>query len=582
MKSLKELKNGKENKNLDGVGNHSDSQLRELANNYTAQGWDQYQIADKLEELTREDYSALLAWVQLEYLQLDEWGGKSKPYSSYYGKAVPEGWAGAGENVWMKMGVVVVKNGDDTYTINKVNGEKYSDAPDESSAFAIAEALLIEPATVAAVESKLAETIASPVVSQVEVPSSTASWRQKVRREPAPFKTPPSNYSKRSIEMETKKPDFEMPYLVRFGNESAMQKAVLTDVLGSQYRQRMWDQTAAFMKYLRWGERELDRNDQALLKTQIYPVDGIMKMIKSGFDVGAIKANMVESQGVLGGYAVPPQIQSEILMRLPGLTVVRGNGARVVTLTNTNSTEIIEYTGGDSRYAGNIRGQWGNETQTPGAQNATLGMLTIEANVYTYKVGMSQSLVEDAANLVDIVQTDVANVLAIDEDDAFLVGDGIGKPKGILPGGANGLGLTEQNSLAPAALTANGVKKLKRAVQSQYRANAGFIANSDTYGLVETLVDGTGQYLFDDLTETDRLLQKPALESEAMPDVGAGTFPIIFGDLSGYWIVERLGLTIVRFQDSNTGINKVEYHVRRRVGGRVAEPWKFAVQKVSA
>jgi hypothetical protein len=46
--------------------------------------------------------------------------------------------------------------------------------------------------------------------------------------------------------------------------------------------------------------------------------------------------------------------------------------------------------------------------------------------------------------------------------------------------------------------------------------------------------------------------------------------------------VERLGLSVVRFQDSNTGINKVEYHIRRRIGGKVVEPWKFAVQKVSA
>jgi hypothetical protein len=47
-------------------------------------------------------------------------------------------------------------------------------------------------------------------------------------------------------------------------------------------------------------------------------------------------------------------------------------------------------------------------------------------------------------------------------------------------------------------------------------------------------------------------------------------------------VVERLGLSIQRFQDSNTGPNKVEYHVRRRIGGRVEQSWKFAVQKVGA
>ena len=52
--------------------------------------------------------------------------------------------------------------------------------------------------------------------------------------------------------------------------------------------------------------------------------------------------------------------------------------------------------------------------------------------------------------------------------------------------------------------------------------------------------------------------------------------------MAGYWIVQKAGLTIARFQDSYTGINKVEYHVRRRVGGRVVETWRFAVQKTAA
>ena len=67
-----------------------------------------------------------------------------------------------------------------------------------------------------------------------------------------------------------------------------------------------------------------------------------------------------------------------------------------------------------------------------------------------------------------------------------------------------------------------------------------------------------------------------------MPDVAGSALPLLFCDLSGYWIVQKAGLTIARMQDSNTGINKVEYHVRRRVGGRVVDTWKFAVQEVAA
>ena len=67
-----------------------------------------------------------------------------------------------------------------------------------------------------------------------------------------------------------------------------------------------------------------------------------------------------------------------------------------------------------------------------------------------------------------------------------------------------------------------------------------------------------------------------------MADAAANTYPLIFGDFSGYAIVERLGLTIQRYNDSNTGINKVEFQIRRRIGGNVIQQWKFSVQKVAA
>jgi HK97 family phage major capsid protein len=261
---------------------------------------------------------------------------------------------------------------------------------------------------------------------------------------------------------------------------------------------------------------------------------------------------------------------------------VRGGGARVINLTTGNSTEILEVTGGNDRYTSGLRGAWGSETQSPAEKNLTLGLKSVNADIYTYKVPMSQSLVEDAANLVSVLQDEAAMTMAMDEDEAFLIGDGVGKPYGILPGSANALGLTEVVSASASALTANGLKALKRGIASQYRQGSTWVANSDTYGAVERLIDGQGQYLFPDLNDTDTLLGRRIYESEAMPDVASSAYPIIFGNMAGYYIVERSGMAIARYQDSNTGINKVEFHFRRRVGGRVAKTWMFAVQKIAA
>lgn len=375
-------------------------------------------------------------------------------------------------------------------------------------------------------------------------------------------------------------------YSMRFGDDGTAKTAVLTDIIGTNYQQRLWDQNAAFAKYLRKGEFALEREERRMMEAQIFAFEDIKSMIDNGFSVKEIKSTMVEAQGTLGGFAVPSTMQSEILRRLPGLTAVRGAGATVINLTTGNSTEFIEVTGGGDRYTSGLRGAWGTETQSPTEKNLTLGMKTITADVYTYKVPMSQSLVEDAGNLVSLLQDEAATTLAMDEDDAFLIGDGVGKPLGILPGSANSLSLTEVVSLSAAALTADGIKKLKRGIAAQYRRTGVFIGNSDTFGAIELLVDGNGNYLLvdkdNDLTDQDILLSRRVFESEAMPDIAASAYPLIFGNMAGYYIVERSGMTVARYQDSNTGINKVEYHFRRRVGGRVAKPWMLAVQKVAA
>lgn len=375
-------------------------------------------------------------------------------------------------------------------------------------------------------------------------------------------------------------------YTMRFGDDTVAKTAVLRDLIGPNYQQTLWDQSASFAKYLRNGENHLDREEAKLLKTQVFAFEDISAMIKNGFSVSSIKSTMVEAQGSLGGYAVPATMQSEILRRLPGLTVVRSSGATVVNLTNGNSTEVMEITGGDDRYTGAIRGAWGSETQSPAEKNMTLGIKSLNADVYTYKVPMSTSLVEDASNLVSLLQDEATTTFAMDEDDAFLVGDGVGKPLGIMPAYANALGLTEVVTGHATLMTADGLKALKRGIAAQYRKTGIWVANSDTYLAIEKLVDANGQYLMvdnmNDLTDQDTLLKRKAYESEAMTDIAANAFPLLFGNMAGYWIVERSGMTVMRMQDSYTGINKVEYHFRRRIGGRVTKKWMFAVQKVSA
>lgn len=382
-------------------------------------------------------------------------------------------------------------------------------------------------------------------------------------------------------EADKAKKSMDAAYMLRYGDEDASKKAIMTDLIGVDYRQKIYQQNIAYAKYLRGGDRALSAEEYKSLKSLYFPIEQVQNFVRNGMAVSEIKATQVEAIGELGGLAVPPNIQAEISTRLPGMTAVRAAGARVVTLATGNSIEILQYRGTDNRYRGMLRGQWGTETQMPTEQNFKLDLISIVAHIYTYKVAYSQSMVDDASNLVSLVNQDIADTLAIDEDEVFLIGDGVGKPLGILPGGENTLGLPQVHSGAAALLTAGGIKALKRGIPSQYRKGAIMIANSATFGAIEGL-NNAGVFYFPDLSDNGKLLGLSTYETEVMADVGAGALPILYGNMNGYVIVERLGLTIERFHDSGTGINKVEYQVRRRLGGRVEKPWLFAVQEVAA
>jgi len=363
--------------------------------------------------------------------------------------------------------------------------------------------------------------------------------------------------------------------LLRFGAVDEPTDLVMREVYGGDYRQIAFDQIKAFTRYMRTGAA--DRT----LTRQVWDIDSVKGMLKDGLGVAEIKSTMIEGQDTLGGYAVPPQMANEIISRLPGLTVVRGGGARVVQ-TASNAIEWLKLTGGGDQYRTAMRGLWGSEAASPTADDFSFGLETINVNTYTYKAAMSQSLIEDAVNIISIFNGLVTDTLAIDEDAAFLIGDGAGKPRGILPSSANAHSLTEVVSVHASLLTVGGVKALRRGVASQYRARGSWIGNSDTGGAIENFVDGQGRFYFEYLDAGEVFMRRPWRESESMPDIASSAYPLIYGDLSGYAIIERLGLSVTRFQDSATGPNKVEFHVRRRIGGNLLEPWKFAVQKVAA
>jgi HK97 family phage major capsid protein len=383
-------------------------------------------------------------------------------------------------------------------------------------------------------------------------------------------------------------------YVTRFGDEDKTVKAILSDLHGKEFKGLYWAQKAAFNRYVRAGDKAISSDDAKLLKGIILNPQIVKMALDQGVDdIKALKSMMVEASDTLGGYMVPVDFQMRVIEQLAALTVIRGRASQMNT--SRDRVEFPEATGGNGRFTSPVRTTWVDETPTIGqlASNyVTFGLRGINIHTAMSEAPLSRNFLEDLAfDIEGYLSQKLAESVSLDEDEQFLIGDGVGKPRGILPGLANIHALTEEHSLDANVLTWKGLIATTYAIPAQYRQEGVWLANRNTYQAIAQMQDATSgnflwqAYQFDggEAGRTKTLLGYPILESELMPDVAANAFPILFGNLNAYQIVDRLGMTVERFIGAQEARQNLVYFVmRRRLGGDLLEPWKLVAQKVAA
>lgn len=117
------------------------------------------------------------------------------------------------------------------------------------------------------------------------------------------------------------------------------------------------------------------------------------------------------------------------------------------------------------------------------------------------------------------------------EDGAFVNGTGTDEPYGLL------LDTNGAEIVTTTALTYDSVIDLFFSVEPEYRAHATWLMNDRTALALRKLKDEAGNYLWNGSADT--ILGKPVRICNDMPDIAAGAKPVLFGDFSYYWIVDR-------------------------------------------
>jgi HK97 family phage major capsid protein len=277
-----------------------------------------------------------------------------------------------------------------------------------------------------------------------------------------------------------------------------------------------------------------------------------------------------------GGYLVDPQTAETIRSMLVSTSSLRA-AANVVQVDATSFDVLIDRSEVGSGWATEVAPQ--AETATP-----LIDRISIKLHELSAMPKASQRLLDDTAFDVEgWLAGKIATRFIRAEAAAFINGDGVDKPRGILlpPKVANAswtwgnLGHIPTGAAADFATTnaSDCIVNLVYALGADYRANGTFLMNSKTAGAVRKMKDADGRFMWGDSLqagEPARLMGYPVLICEDMPDVAANSHPIAFGDFTaGYTIAERPDLRILR--DPFSAKPNVLFYANKRVGGDVTD-----------
>jgi HK97 family phage major capsid protein len=293
------------------------------------------------------------------------------------------------------------------------------------------------------------------------------------------------------------------------------------------------------------------------------------------------KAALAEASGVTGGYVVPPQFAQQLLSLAEEQAIVR---SRAFVQPMTSATLMFPYldvstaqAAGTSPFFGGIIFNWTEEAQSRTETEPQFKMLELKAHELSGYTVSSNVLLQDAAfGLEKFLFNVFARAIAWYEDYAFLQGNGVGKPLGMLkspaiiqPTRAGGSG-TATFTYADAALM---VSKLLPSSMT----NAIWVMHPYVIKALVQLADGSGRLVWvpniagaqDRIPGT--LFGRPVLISEKVPTFGAaGGGDINLLDPSLYVIGDRTQLEIAASQHVNFLKNQMTWRVVERVDG---QPW---------
>lgn len=204
-----------------------------------------------------------------------------------------------------------------------------------------------------------------------------------------------------------------------------------------------------------------------------------------------------------------------------------------------------------------------------------LGELEIKPETIRMVVCATRDLLEDASiNVEQWIMRRVSDGMRATINNTLILGDGVGKPMGVLNPNA-GIQICDTSLSTPVGqFSWQDLIMLKWEIPLQWQPGSSYLMNQRTFALLMTMTDASTRPLWTSLPGTEpgfSIAGTPIHIVTQMPDVAPGATPIAYGNWKKvYMIIWRKAVTMTT--DPYTAGYCVLFKFEARVGGGVLCP----------
>ena len=323
------------------------------------------------------------------------------------------------------------------------------------------------------------------------------------------------------------------------------------------------------------GKPMLMTEERAATKTGTKEyAEAFWNMIRNRGNYGEVHNALSVGEDSEGGFTVPDEFERKLVEALEGNNIFRGMATVIRTSSGTRKIPIAEDTGEAS---------WIDEGEEIPESDTTFGQTMLSAYKLGTMIKISNELLNDSAfDLASYIARRFGVRMGNAEERAFITGDGVGKPLGLLDDAGAKVGVTTAKTTA---ISFDEVFQLYYALKAPYRKKAEFLCNEALVLQLMTIKDNNGNYIWKpglDIGKPDTLLNRPLKTSAFMPEVTAGNKVMAFGDYSYYWIADRQNRTFRRLNELYARTDQVGFLTTQRVDGKLILPEAVQVLQMKA